>query len=356
MRRLVLRVLLHPLAGAAIALACLLLTPASAGAQGRPSLVTLDQQLGQVVDGLCGGDASQCGAPPAVANGRIEVDANSPSPVVLDLVDLEMTVDVSLACGATPSCSPGAPVFREARATVVVPATAVARLGAAIVGGVAHHRVDVVLYNPQLASDERLLRFENAPITRLEQTEVAGRYLLGWEPALSELTVSWNGLPAAGECIFELDGDPLVDLAGMDPSVLDPEPDAVAATLALQVKRPVCVEPMCPAPLQATYHFERALDDPCLIATFGYEVRYRYLELWGGTGPFPPELRVQREVRPAGNDNEQWMTRYSLRVADGVPSEVVDVLLHGSFDVFSRTFDPLTGDPVEELSEQIDFQ
>lgn len=353
MRRRTLRTHLRWLGAGALALAGLLLAATGAWAQGRPSLVDLDDTVGQVVDGLCGGDASQCGVEQVPrSHGRIEIrDASSAS--TIDLVDLDFTIDLDLDCTSQPACLPTRIRIRETRATGDADPIEASTLGSQLALQ-ATPRLDVWLYNEELQQQEQVLHFDSVRLSTLEDAGPADRYVLGWE-TLGAVTFTWNG-QSGGSCTFDLNGSPLVDLAGNPASVLEGEPEFVPAELGLRVSNPACSEPQgCPAPVAAFFDVERDPPSTCLLSQGLDEVRFRYLELWPLASQFSVPL-VAREIRPVGPDSAQWMTRYGIQIREGRPREVFEVRLYGDFEVYTTTFDPATGNPVDQSTATVTFE
>jgi hypothetical protein len=189
-----------------------LLFPLSTAA--RPSLVDLDGDLQQVVDGLCHGDPALCGQPaPASVAGQLDFDSGT---FVLDFTSLHFGYAKPVG---------GAFAFDDLTATVDS-----AGLSAILAGELASstvYDVEVIVPDPSGPGNVTLLALQNATLEELTldasgtsaQLRVAFTIAqLSWMGSSS----SWNeGLGSGSGCTAP-GGDKHVSLAGNPASLLGP--------------------------------------------------------------------------------------------------------------------------------------
>ncbi len=189
-----------------------LLIPISTSA--RPSLIDLESDLQQVVDGLCHGDPALCGlGAPAVVGGQLDFDSGT--------FQVDFT---SLTFGYT---KPGAGAFAFDDLTATVDA---AGLAAILVGELASstiYDVDVIVPDPSGPGSVILLALQNVRIDdlALSSSGTSAAITLGFTIAQFDWmgsNSSWNQVTSTGSGCTAPGGDKMVALAGNSPSLLAP--------------------------------------------------------------------------------------------------------------------------------------
>ncbi len=179
--------------------------------EARPSLVDLDADLAQVVDGLCHGDAALCGqAAPTTVAGQLDFDAGS----------FQMDFR-SLRFGYT-KLGGGSFGFDDLTATVDTPGLTALLVGSVRVSTI--YDVEIIVPDPTGPGSVTLLSLQNVTIEDISVDSSGATASITLAFSVAEIswlgaTSSWNvGLSSGAGCIAA-GGDKHVALAG-NPAIL----------------------------------------------------------------------------------------------------------------------------------------
>jgi hypothetical protein len=195
----------------------------------RPSLIGLEAELQQVVDGLCHGDPALCGlAAPLSVAGQIDFDAGT---YIADFAELRFSL-THAALGAFD--------FEDLEITVDTSGLG-AQLSAELAAITVFSKVDIVVPNPSGPGNVTILSLGKAVIESIGLAADGS-----WTPMTLDFTAAtyawlgatsaWDQVLSSGSGCTAPNGEKHVALAGNDASLLNP--GEVEADFGLAVAKP----------------------------------------------------------------------------------------------------------------------
>lgn len=312
---------------AGLALLLALLLPVSTSA--RPSLVDLDTDLQQVVDGLCHGDAALCGvAVPASVAGQLDFDGA----FALDFTSVTFGFDVA---GSLTFDSLSATVDASGLSAQLVTDLSTAKL---------YSKVDVIVPDPSGPGTATILNLQNVILESLSGDSSGGLVTLELVFAIAEMkwmgaSSLWNQVGGVGSGCTLSGGEQHVALAGSSASLL--APGEVEAGYALYVASPGGV----------AFQYDRApvASSACLLRTAGAHITVgdSFHRLSPLSDTFSAQLRAESIDFSSALIGEYTLVIEAASMRESVRYGTLSGLLT------TRTFDPGTGSQTGQVQTAI---
>ena len=322
--------------------------------QGRPSLVDLDAELGQVVDGLCNGDAALCGMTQLPSlGGRVVFDPGAGKDEIdVPLQSLELVIE-TLGTGKN---------LIEKLDFIAEASEPLSALTERVFQATTIPSVEVYVPDPVGAGETKVLTFTSVIVTGVEIDESAQERR---RISLALVAIQFDWLSSSSSWDFEFnigssgcpDERPQISLQGNPASVLDG--DEEPTTFDFMVTRPLPGSigsggggPVFDAALVAT----RTPTRTCLMTTATGAATYidPYVQLWTRASEFtfPPAKRAFELEEDGGS----WeFEKYSILIDGGTVRERLQLDANGQFLMTTRSYDPVNGNETDTNQVSLTF-
>lgn len=292
----------------------------------RPSLIGLEADLQQVLDGLCHGDPALCGkAAPLSVVGQIDFDSGA---IVADFAELVFAFG-----------TPGAGGFAFENLQITVDTSGLsAPLSGDLASGTTFPTVDIIVPNPSGPGDVTILALQTVGIRSMEL--VAGGSFTAMELDFTKVQYSWLGQSSDWDIQFNTGGgctvapgEKHVALNGNDPSLLNA--GEVEADFGLGVSRP----PLAAATLTFSHTRESVASSPCHLrhAATGATFEAVFSRLSPLSDTFATQL-----IEEGIDVKLSLIDSYTLSISARGFEERIE-LESISADLTTKTFNPITG-------------